>query len=53
MINDMAFEEGKELLPHAASAGRAIWALGTAAREAGVPVVYVNTSTASGTPSAR
>lgn len=42
MINDMEFEEGKELLRHATAAARSIRALGRAAREAGVPVVYVN-----------
>lgn len=42
MINDLEFEEGRALLPHATSAARSIHALGKAAREAGVPVVYVN-----------
>jgi nicotinamidase-related amidase len=42
MINDMEFEEGKELLPPATAAARSIHALGRAARKAGVPVVYVN-----------
>jgi nicotinamidase-related amidase len=42
MINDMEFEEGRALLPHARAAARSIRALGTAARGAGVPVVYVN-----------
>jgi nicotinamidase-related amidase len=42
MINDLEFEEGKQLLPHATAAARSIHALGKAARGAGVPVVYVN-----------
>jgi nicotinamidase-related amidase len=42
MINDLEFDEGKELLPHATAAARSIHALAKAARAASVPVVYVN-----------
>jgi nicotinamidase-related amidase len=42
MINDLDFDEGRALLPHATSAAKSIRALGATAREAGVPVVYVN-----------
>jgi nicotinamidase-related amidase len=42
MINDLEFDEGRALLPHAITAARSIRVLGAAARQAGVPVVYVN-----------
>lgn len=42
MINDLEFEGGKQLLPHALRAARRIAALKRRAREARVPVVYAN-----------
>jgi nicotinamidase-related amidase len=42
MINDLEFEQGPALLPHAQAAARSIRALGKAARQSGLPVVYVN-----------
>ncbi len=42
VINAMEFPEGKKLLKHALPAAKKIAALKTRAKEAGVPVIYVN-----------
>ena len=42
VINDMEFEEGKELLKQALPAARKIAALKRRARASGIPVIYVN-----------
>jgi nicotinamidase-related amidase len=42
VLNDLEFEGGEALLQHALSAARRIAALKRRARQAGVPVIYVN-----------
>src|SRR6478672_8464621 len=42
MINDLEWEGGEALLPHAVAAARRIATLKSRARSAGVPVVYAN-----------
>ena len=42
VINDLEFPEGEQLLEHAVPMAKAIAALKQRARQAGVPVVYVN-----------
>jgi nicotinamidase-related amidase len=42
VINDMEFEEGKQLLRHALPMAKRIAALKERARAAGVPIIYVN-----------
>ncbi len=42
VINDMEFEDGADLLEHALPAARHLAELRTRAKEAGVPVIYVN-----------
>src|SRR6185503_16253735 len=42
MINDLEFEGGNKLLPHAVAAARSIAKLKCRARAAGVPVIYTN-----------
>ena len=42
VINDLDFPEGDQLLRHALPMARSILALKRRAREAGIPVIYVN-----------
>jgi nicotinamidase-related amidase len=42
VINDMNFEGGEQLLPHAVAAARRIKALKERCRAAGIPTLYVN-----------
>jgi len=42
VINDLEFEGGKDLLPHAIEMARNIAALKRRAKQHGIPVVYVN-----------
>jgi nicotinamidase-related amidase len=42
VINDLEFEGGKDLLPHAIEMARNIAALKRRAKQRGIPVVYVN-----------
>jgi nicotinamidase-related amidase len=42
VINDLEFETGKELLKHALPMARQVAALKRRAKEAGIPVIYVN-----------
>jgi nicotinamidase-related amidase len=42
VINDLEFEGGEDLLPHAVEAARRIRDLKTAAKELGIPAIYAN-----------
>jgi len=42
VINDLEFEGGEVLLPHALAAAQRIAALKESCREAGIPSIYVN-----------